>query len=404
MGGSCYQPRQQQHIYPGTLLNKVQIISDQKTWERTAARLASEPELAIDTESNSLYAYYERICLVQIGASSETFLLDPLEIRDFSALGQLLADPSILKVLHGASYDLRSLNRDYGTQVQPLFDTEIAARFLGTSSPNLALVLETFLGVKIPKSQKLQRSNWKLRPLSLLAIEYAASDVRHLLRLTQELRRQLAQADRLEWVQEECSRLEQTRYLPPDPSETAFLRIKGSNQLNARALAVLKELYLWRESEAQRLDWPPFRVVGNETLLRLAHFSTNNSNMDNLFLGAVSGLSPQLVKRAGDAIQAAVQRGLEGPAIHHPPSSRGENFWTYESRERLRRLKGWRSEWGASLKLDPALLWPTSSLERLALQPESWRIELLEEGNKDVRNWQRREFAQSLMEVLDVGA
>jgi ribonuclease D len=383
------------------LLNKIQLISDQKTWERTATELAIEPELAVDTESNSFYAYYERICLIQIGTSGETFLLDPPKIKDFSTLGQLLADPSIIKILHGASYDLRSLNRDYGTQVRSLFDTEIAARFLGTPSPNLASVLETFLGVIIPKSQKLQKSNWKLRPLSPLALEYAASDVHHLVRLGQELRQQLTQANRLEWVQEECQRLEQTRYSPPDLPEIAFFRVKGSNQLNPRALAVLKELYLWRESEAQRLDWPPFRVIGNETLLRLAHSSTSNGRADNLFLGAVSGLSPQLVKRAGDAIQAAIKRGLEGPEIHHLPYSRSENLWTHENRERLRRLKQWRAERGAELKLDPALLWPSASLERLALQPESWRAEVLEEGNRDVRNWQRREFAQSLMEVLD---
>lgn len=396
------KPRHPQHTYLGTLLNRVQLISDQQTWERTAAKLAGEPELAVDTESNSLYAYYERICLVQIGASSETFLIDPLTIKDFSALGQLLADPAILKVLHGASYDLRSLNRDYGTQVRSLFDTEIAARFLGMPGPNLASVLETFLGVRIPKSQKLQRSNWKLRPLSPLAIEYAASDVRHLVRLGQELQRQLAQVNRLEWAQEECGRLEQTRYLPPDSPETAFFRVKGSNQLHPRALAVLKELYLWRESEAQRLDWPPFRVVGNETLLRLAHSSTSNGRVDSLFLGAVSGLSPQLVKRAGDAIQAALRRGLEGPEIRHLPYSRSENPWTHESRERLRHLKQWRAKRGAELKLDPALLWPSASLERLALQPENWRAEVLEERNRDVRNWQRREFAQSLMEILDI--
>jgi ribonuclease D len=383
---------------------KAQLISDQKTWEHAVSRLAKEPKLAVDTESNSLYVYRERICLVQIGTSSETFLLDPLEIQDFSALSQLLADSSILKVLHGASYDLRSLNRDYGTQMQSLFDTEIAARFLGTPSPNLASVLETFLDVRIPKSQKLQRSDWKLRPLSPLAIEYAASDVRHLVRLAQELQRQLAQANRLEWVQEECQRLEQTRYSPPEAPEIAFFRVKGSNRLNPRALAVLKELYLWREKEAQRLDWPPFRVVGNETLLRLAHSSANNDRVDSLFLGAASGLSPQLVKRAGSAIRAAIERGLAGPEVQHLSSSRGENLWTHESRERLRHLKGWRAELGAALKLDPALLWPTASLERLALQPESWSAEILEDNSRDVRNWQRREFSQSLMEILDVGA
>ena len=136
------------------------LIDDQQGWEHAAADLASKPLLALDTESNSLHSYQERVCLIQIATSEETFLLDPLAVTDLSALGSLLANPSITKVAHGSDYDVRCLNRDYGFTLRSLFDTELAARFLGISRSNLSSVLEGFLGVGIPKSRAMQTSDW----------------------------------------------------------------------------------------------------------------------------------------------------------------------------------------------------------------------------------------------------
>ena len=161
-------------------MNRTILVTNQADWEEIAANLGRETELALDTESNSLYVYRERVCLIQIGTREETFLLDPLAVDDLSSLGRLLADPDLVKVLHGSDYDLRSLNRDYGFTIQALFDTQVAARFLGSTSPNLASVLETSLGISIPKSRKLQTSDWGSRPFSSLAIEYAANDVAYL--------------------------------------------------------------------------------------------------------------------------------------------------------------------------------------------------------------------------------
>jgi len=411
-------------------MSPVRWIADQKAWERVAEQLVQQPELAVDTESNSLHAYRERVCLVQIAASDETFLLDPLAIKDLSSLGQLLAASNIVKVLHGSDYDLRSLDREYGYRVQPLFDTGVAARFLGVPSPNLASVLETFLGVSIPKSRKLQRSNWGLRPLSTLAMEYAASDVRYLVRLSHELRQRLAAVSRLEWVLEECWRLEQVRYSPPDFQKDAFLLIKSSAQLNPGELAVLEELVAFREAEARLLDWPPFRVLSNETLLFLAQRSDTP-------LPRVPGLSSSRMAQAGERLQAAIDRGRSGPGLHRPRMPKRDNPWTPEAQALLRRLKKWRTERGAMLGLDPALLWPAASLERLALQPNQWETELIplrppllmedaggiwqrrhprgsprggdvaepspseDTGETtEVREWQRLEFAQELKEIF----
>ena len=395
-------------------MNQVRWIADQKSWDHLSEQLAGEPELAVDTESNSLYAYRERICLVQLATSDEAYLIDPLAVKDLSSLGRLLADPHILKVLHGSNYDLRSLDREYGYRVKSLLDTGVAARFLGTARPNLAAVLETFLGVGIPKTKRLQKSDWGLRPLGSLAMQYAAADVCYLTRLAAELRRRLADLKRLEWLGEECALLEQIRYSPPESREDAFPRTKGSAQLDPGTLAVLKELVAFREAEAQRLDWPPFKVARNDALLFLAQ-------RPNTPLEKVPGLPRWLVERSGERIQAAIQQGLRSPGLHRPRTTRWENPWTPESQARLQRLKRWRADRGAMLGLDPALLWPTSSLERLALQPESWREKLeispsppslkggvedlpsdeSDAGEPGVRQWQRREFAEELKRVLD---
>ena len=388
----------------GENLSQAVLVTNQADWEEIAANLSRETELALDTESNSLYVYRERVCLIQIGTREETFLLDPLAVDDLSSLGRLLADPSITKVLHGSDYDLRSLNRDYGFTIQGLFDTQVAARFLGSTSPNLASVLENSLGVSIPKSRKMQTSDWGSRPLSSMAIEYAANDVAYLIAAAANLREKLLKVGRLAWVEEECQRLQLTKYSPPQPPEVTFLRVKGSDRLTPREMAILKELYLAREEEAARLDCPPFKVLSNEVMIQIAQSSAAASPPSLEGVGnGVAGLSPSLLRRWGTLIQAAISRGQQGPEYHRAPRERRERYWTPESRGRLRRLKQWRTERGEALGLDPALLWPAPSLERWALRGElntgggENRQSPVDEP--EVRAWQRREFGAELEAV-----
>ncbi len=342
-------------------MSRTLLIDDQQGWQRVAAELASEPMLALDTESNSLHTYQERVCLIQIATARGVFLLDPLAVTDLSALGSLLANPSISKVFHGSDYDVRCLHRDYGFTVSSLFDTEIAARFLGRSRTNLSSLLESFLGVGIPKSRALQTSDWARRPLSPLALEYAASDVRYLPELASDLQRHLVKARRLDWVMEECRRAEQVRHAPAEPPEAVMLRIKGTSRLGSRGLAVLKELFLFREEEARRMDCPPFRVLTNEALLILA-------DSPGMGLHKVRGLTIGIARQAGGRIREAIQRGMCGPGVHRPPQPKN-NPWEPEAKARLQMLKLWRSRHAASLGLDPALVWPATSSPRAILNP-----------------------------------
>ena len=368
------------------------LIDNQQDWERVAAKLTPESVLALDTESNSLHCYQERVCLIQIATGEETFLLDPLAVSDLSALGSLLSNPSITKVAHGSDYDVRCLNRDYGFTMSSLFDTELAARFLGIPKTNLASVLEGFLGVDIPKSRALQTSDWSHRPLSQTALEYAAGDVTYLPKLAKDLQGRLETARRLDWVMEECQRLEQVRPAPPSPPEVMMMRIKGSSRLAPRDLAVLRELFLFREDEARRMDCPPFRVITNEAIIIL-------SAAPGLELHKVRGIPGGIARRSGKLIREAIHRGMNGPEMLRPPRT-NNNPWTPEAQARLRSLKAWRVRQGDSLELDPALLWPAVSLERLALGWNGSADESPDEGAREVRDWQRREFSQDIRQAL----
>ena len=374
-------------------MTRPQLITSQKQWDQVAESLASCPELAVDTEANSMYAYRGRICLVQLASSDSVYLLDPLAVSDLSGLGALLNDASITKVMHGSDYDLRSFFREYGFEIHALFDTETCARFLGMVSPNLAAVLKTFLDIDIPKSRRMQRSNWGLRPLSDESVVYAASDVAHLIPLARELRGLLQRSGRLDWVREEFARLEEAGRTLPEPTGPAYLRVKGSDKLDPRKLAVLSELHHLREAEAERVDLPPYRVMGNDALLYLAQNPLSP-------LDEVPGLAPQLVRRLGSRMKAAIQTAIRGPGLERPPRPRRPHPPSREVQARLQELKGWRTEKGATLGLDPALVWPAPSLERMAHAPESWATEIGAAGTNEIREWQCREFADELGEIL----
>ena len=383
------------------------LIDRQGAWDEVAAQLSEQTELAVDLESNGMHAYRERVCLIQLATGRECFVLDPLAVEDLSALGTILADARIIKDGHGCDYDVRSLDRDYGFGFKSLFDTQIAARFLGSNTPNLGSVLGDYLGVAIRKSRELQRSDWARRPLSSSALEYASNDVLHLVRLAQTLRERLQELERLDWVEEECDRLRQSRYSPPTPEGLAFLRIKGADRLDERELAVLRELHGWREELAERQDRPPFKVAGNGDLLEASRAAVwsgaGGETLAAVLEDTAPGLRRHLSGGGSSALVRAAQRGLEGEPFVRPERPRRPNPWTPDSRRLLQALKQRRSEIGGELSLDPSLVWPAPSLERMALDPEHWRRETNENGAAEVRDWQRREFGERWADVMETG-
>jgi ribonuclease D len=159
------------------------LVTDYAEFLDLCRRLERSARVAVDTEANSMHHYPERVCLVQVATPDATHLLDPLALRDLTPLGAVLANPGVLKLLHGADYDIRGLNRDWGLTVANLFDTHVAARILGRERLGLAALLQELLDIEIPKDRKIQRADWSKRPLDDHALQYAAADVCHLFSL-----------------------------------------------------------------------------------------------------------------------------------------------------------------------------------------------------------------------------
>jgi ribonuclease D len=180
--------------------------------------------------------------------------------------------------------------------------------------------------------------------------------------------------------------------------------VKGSDRLSPRQLAMLKELFLFRDAEAQRLDWAPYRVMGNESLLQLALSAASQAcagpRRQTYLPNNVRGFAPQLLQRSRDKLMVAIELGLNGPEYKRAERPKYEYSWTPEARRRLQELKAWRTQRADMLNLDPALLWPATSLERMALNPQDWREEFSDNGTGEVRIWQRRGFAEEIEGIL----
>ena len=235
------------------------------------------PRVAVDLESDNFYRYPDRVCLVQLATPDAVYIIDPLSIKDITPLGELLANAAVEKVFHSANSDLRLLDRDWKFPVRGLFDTSLAAAFVGSEKLGLAAILKEHLGIEITKNKKLQRADWSRRPLTVALLRYATLDVLHLDRLTTFLYERLDKLGRTEWVKEECQRLEGIRYVAPD-AEWRFLSVKGSRDLDGQGLAVLRSLHAFREKEALRCG--PATV---QDLLRRGHGGAGDQSILRYF-------------------------------------------------------------------------------------------------------------------------
>ena len=366
------------------------LVTDQQGLAEAVDVCRSARSIAIDTESDSRHRYPERVCLVQLGASGRVFIIDPLAVEDMSPLGSVLADASIEKQLHGADYDLRGLHRDWGFTLANIFDTYVVARLAGLEQVGLGSLLGEVLSVDIPKDPRLQKQDWSRRPLTDEALAYAASDVAYLGALRDALAAKLEVKGRSAWAAEEFERLELVRYVRPDP-ETALFDMKEARGLDGRGLAVLKALVDYRQDAAVRATRPPAFLIPGPAMAALAANPSMNP-------AEAPSMTPGSLRRFGDGIRRAIKDGLRAPEIQRPPQdrprgprpSRAEQA---RAKDRLQKLKAWRTAEALRLEVDPALVWPMRSLERLARDPS---LVADESATPDARHWQVKEFAESL--------
>jgi ribonuclease D len=354
-----------------------------------AAALAARSAgwLALDTEADSLHSYFHKTCLVQLTASGANFIIDPLAMTtaDLDPLWRVVEDPGIPTLMHGSDYDIRVLDRDYDVRIRGLVDTQIMAQMLGEPKTGLSALLEKELGLALDK--KHQRADWGRRPLTASQIVYAAADTAYLQDLARRLRRRLEKLGRYGWAVEEFRRLEQVRHRPAEPNPLAFERVKGVRALRGRARDRAFSLFEWRERQAQELDMPPFKVLGNKPLVEMAE----NPPKDKARLAKVDGLGHRFVRRWGDQVLGVVKRPDPSPPWKKMPRQSEPGA---EVVKRQKRLAAVRDRLASELGIEAGLLCAKSCLLAVAShQPKctsradletaglaGWRLEVLEPG------------------------
>lgn len=342
--------------------------------------------VALDTEADSLHHYYEKVCLIQLSFCGRHVLVDPLSAVDLSGLLELLANKVL--VIHGADYDLRMLRRCYGFVAGEIFDTMLAAQLLGYKQLGLAALTERHCGVVLSKHG--QKADWSKRPLTPALIEYATNDTRHLLCIAERLTEELKAKGRLAWHQEECRRLVAAVALCREGHvRNGDWRVKGWHTLPAgRAHAILRELWKWREDEAEAADLPPFKIARSETLVELARWFDEHGTTSEL---------PELPRniRGGRLarLRQAAARALSLPRSEWPQRESAKNGRVRShDKELFSRLREIRDAKAVELGLEGALLCPAAVLHHLAdAKPKSleelramnalsnWQIEILGE-------------------------
>jgi ribonuclease D len=250
-------------------MDSVTVIETASQFADMIERLSHARHIAIDTESNSFYAYHERICLIQISTTTNDYILDPLALKDMEPLGRIMGEPNIEKIFHAASNDVLGLKRDFQFKVETLFDTAIACKLLGYKQLGLAKILEQHFGVVLNK--KWQRYDWGKRPLKEEQLDYASLDTHYLISLRHSLTSDLVANNLWDIAKEAFEKASEQELQVRTFHPEAFIQIRGAHFLDPTGKRILKDLYIYREREAQRRDRAPFRVLSNETLVRLAH-------------------------------------------------------------------------------------------------------------------------------------
>jgi len=380
------------------LPNQEDVITEAPALEALAKHLLKEDVVAVDTEADSFYHYFDKTCLVQIATRKDAWLIDPLALggpANLAPLAKMFASPSVRVLFHAGEYDIFVLKRDCGFEFKNIFDTMISAQLLGYPAIGLAALVEHHFGVVLPKDE--QRSDWSRRPLTGKQLSYAESDVTYLIELSENLEKELEKAGRLSWAQADFENLAKRSWPEREFDKLGYLRIKGAKTLDPKTLAALRELFLMRDKRAREIDRPPFKVLGNRTLLELARLQPTRAKE----LSAIKGVSDLIVRRMGDEILEATAKAAKKPHGPIPKLSNGTNRKRMDRRtERLfNRLKEWRTRRSAELKLDPGVLCPNAAMEAIA-----WRDPEVAKDLQDVvelKPWFAKAFGSEIAEVAE---
>lgn len=323
------------------LPDDVTWIDDAAGIARVAERMASCHTIYLDTESNSMFAYRERICLIQLNLDDSLWLIDSLALEPGPAalapLARYLNDPERVVVLHGGEYDVACLKRDYQIAPPRIFDTQQAASMLGFARTGYGALVGEVCDVQLPKAHS--QYNWGTRPIDSEALRYAVDDVRYLPTVHRALEAQVVEADLADEVAIANQAVADAAAHDPTYQPNTLWRLKGIRDLPNRCLGLLTALHRWRDEQAAKADVPPGRVLANEPLLQLARVGpTSFPALKRIRLRG------WVLRELGDELLTVISDTKDNPPeVPEPPARRELDPATRErEKQRESRLKDWR--------------------------------------------------------------
>lgn len=352
--------------------NEVLILAGTEELNAWCDAQGPSGRIAVDTEGDSLHCYFEKLCLIQLSVPDQDLIVDPLSGIDFRRFNQFVLERTA--VFHGCDYDLRMLRRGAGFTPGAVFDTYLAARLLGIKEVGLASLVKNFFGLDLPKSS--QKANWARRPLTPVMLDYAINDTKFLLPLADRLEAQLREINRWSWYEESCARAVTATAEDRERDPERVWKIGGSAVLSPRGLAVLRELWFWRDSEAQKVDRPTFQIMRNEELIELAKGAVSDAKV------RTPGWLPAARRRR---LEETIERALQVPESGWPQRAKSVRVRSSpEQEQRLDRLRAKRDAVSNELGLDPAIIASRGILEAVSREPDlaprvlmDWQRDLL---------------------------
>lgn len=372
-----------------TLLNTPLIWVDTPDKLAIAShQLLREPSISVDTESNSLYVFRERVCLIQFSIPSADYLIDPFALEDLSPLAEIFETERIEKIFHAAEYDIICLKRDYGFAFHQLFDTMIAAKILGIREVGLNSLLQTEFNIAVNK--RYQKADWGKRPLPPEYQQYARNDTHHLKALRNVLMARITEKGLDMLAREEFERVSRSVGTPAAPLEEQIWHLNGIRGLTPRQTAILFELLRWRENKARDLNRPAFKVMNNDDILKIAvHCPDSPAALMDLL-----HLSERTVQRYGAELLEAVETGQQRPPMYPPLNGKCDQAL----RNRIDRLKEFRKKAAKELQVESDIVLPRELLYQLAEDPPAGWKEF--EARMSFYPWRMQHYGKAIFHAI----
>jgi ribonuclease D len=368
------------------------FIDKQSDFDAFVAKLNSHKYVSIDTESNSMYAYRERLCLVQLASEHLNAVVDSLAV-DIKGLAPVFANSHIEKIFHSAEADIRTIKASLPVKFENIFDVMLAAKYLGLKRCGLENLVKEHLGIELNK--KFQKADWGRRPLVKEMLDYAIGDVLYLHKLRNMFAEELRKRGKLEEIKSEFAEVAELEPAKNGFDENGFFRVHQARQLNGRGLAVLKELYVFREQAARERNRPSFKIISEDLMFRLA--TAPKEALENLSI--FKGMSTYVLANHGPWIKDAIQYGLKAPEVQFPkrPAAQSSDKRVHFEgiRERFKLLKAWRLETANRRNMLPEAVLGNDILERTALIDPKTSEEL-----KNIKGFGTEKFALYAEELV----